>query len=139
MLPGKINSVENIFEAVEEHRPRRVVLPSEALDEVLSMPKDPRRLVWLYQPGASIDMEARADALRRGAAGFVGWPLRLSDIVKRARQPQKGEGGLPYRAMVFEGGMSERALRVLDSRLVLWAARINIKMQHLLADAELGV
>ena len=109
------SSVEELHQAVEAHRPRRVVLPSEALDEVVSMPTDPRRLVWLYQPGASIDMEARADALRRGAAGFVGWPLRLSDILKRARQPQKGEGGLPYRAMVFDGGMSERAVRVLDT------------------------
>lgn len=110
-----VSDVHALHAAVEQHRPRRLVLPSEALDEVRSMPDDPRRLVWLYQPGASIDMEARADALRRGAAGFVGWPLRLQDCLRRARQPLKGEGGLPYRAMVFAGGMGDRALRVLDS------------------------
>ncbi|MCP4807020.1 MAG: diguanylate cyclase [Proteobacteria bacterium] len=109
-----VSSVEELQAAVAAHRPRHVILPSEAVDEVLALPDDPRRHVWLYQPCASIDMEARADALRRGAAGFVGWPLRLSDCLKRARAPLKGQSGLPYRAMIFEGGMGERALRVLD-------------------------
>lgn len=65
-----VSDVSQLREAVATLEPSRVLLPSDALQEVEGFADDYRRSVWLYQPGAAIDTEARGGALRNGASGF---------------------------------------------------------------------
>ncbi len=109
-----VSDVSQLREAVATPEPSRVLLPSDALQEVEGFADDYRRSVWLYQPGAAIDTEARGGALRNGASGFVPWPLQLCTALARMRAPIAGDCDLPFRALLLEGGRVDKVADVLE-------------------------
>jgi len=109
-----VSDTDALGRAVARLQPGRVLLPSDALEEASSFPEDARRSTWLYQPGADIDTEARGDALRKGAAGFVPWPLQLASALARMRAPVEGDSDLPYRALLLDGGRSAKVAEALE-------------------------
>lgn len=98
----------------EAEDPSAFVVPHDQLDEIFGRLEGALKAVPVYACGPARELPLRLEAARKGAAGFVGTPVRLHRVLDLVRARAREADPPPYRVLLVESE-DETAAVVTDA------------------------
>ncbi|MCB9780690.1 MAG: diguanylate cyclase [Alphaproteobacteria bacterium] len=106
--------IEGALALADAEDPAAFVVPAKRLGELFERLEGALKAVPVFAAGRGTDLELRMDAVRLGAAGYVGTPVDLDAVLDLVRARAREVDPPPYRVLVVEPD-DVHAQQLLDS------------------------